>query len=115
MVKWATEKRATEIWATEKWATGKKGNGNLGNHLVKMGNGKLGNQFTVNWIPLKESTRLCAHVRVTPGEADWLGLTCCRTLAQGGLADRRSLAACTYAAETWTPFDDGLPSRMIKR
>ena len=32
---------------------------------------------------------------------DWLGLTCCRTLARGGLTDRRSLAVCTYAAETW--------------
>jgi len=46
MVKWATK-----IWATEKWATENRATG-------KNGNEKLGNQFTVNGIPLKESTRL---------------------------------------------------------
>jgi len=51
-------------WLKNRTVNGKMGNGNLGNHLGKMGNGKLGDRFTVNGIPLKESTHLygrCCH------------------------------------------------------
>jgi len=45
----------------------------------------------------------CSHNALHP-------TTCSRQAEVIGI-----LAVCTYAVETWTPCDDGLPSRIIKR